>query len=169
LAVQTRRDTPPPEFAGLSATYSPKDNKLRLYSLHHLPRNVYERVRAAGFSFAPKEDLLGAPMWTPVREDFLLALCGEIGDEDTSLVDCAKQPVDRFEDYSASRDADSKAAHSAASVIADGIPFGARHGIQTLISYKSWASELSEERCEIPLNFWPEFSALKGQGQKTQG
>ena len=34
------------------ATYSPEDNKLRIYPAFHLPRDVYERVRNAGFIWA---------------------------------------------------------------------------------------------------------------------
>lgn len=81
---------------GLSATYSPDDNKLRLYSMSRLDRETYERVKAAGFSWAPKQGFFVAPMWTPGRADLLLALCGEIGDEDTTLVERAEDRADRF-------------------------------------------------------------------------
>lgn len=47
-----------------TATYSPEDNKLRLYCLHRLPKELYDRVRGAGFIWAPKQDLFVAPMWT---------------------------------------------------------------------------------------------------------
>ena len=66
----------------MTATYSPEDNKLRLYSTSRLDPETYQRVRAAGFIWAPKQDLFVAPMWTPDREDVLLELCGEIGDEE---------------------------------------------------------------------------------------
>ena len=48
-----------------TATYSPEDNKLRLYATTRLPREVYDRVRAAGFIWAPKQGLFVAPVWTP--------------------------------------------------------------------------------------------------------
>ncbi|WP_371765530.1 DUF3560 domain-containing protein [Massilia sp.] len=108
----------------LTATYSPEDNKLRLYASAKLDDDTYQRVKAAGFSWAPKQGLFYAPMWTPVREDLLLELCGEIGDEDTSLVDRAEERAERFGDYSSSRAGDAQRAHSAAAAIADGIPFG---------------------------------------------
>jgi hypothetical protein len=38
-------------------------------------------------------------MWTPEREDLLIELCGEIADEDTSLVERAEERADRFVDY----------------------------------------------------------------------
>jgi hypothetical protein len=107
-----------------TATYSPDDNKLRLYASSRLPKELYERVRAAGFIWAPKQDLFVAPMWTTDREDLLIELCGEIGDEDTSLVDRAEQRADRFEVYSDKRAADADRARDAVSAIADNIPFG---------------------------------------------
>ncbi|MCZ2134617.1 MAG: DUF3560 domain-containing protein [Burkholderiales bacterium] len=107
-----------------SATYSPDDNKLRLYSSARLPDDVYRRVAAAGFIWAPKQELFVAPAWTPQREDLLLELCGEIGDEDTSLLDRAEQRADRFEGYSERREADAGRAQSAVAAIADNIPLG---------------------------------------------
>jgi hypothetical protein len=86
-----------------TATYSPEDNKLRMYPACRLDSETYARVRAAGFKWAPKQELFVTPMWTPSREDLLIELCGEIGDEDTSLVERAEQRADRFEDYSDAR------------------------------------------------------------------
>jgi hypothetical protein len=108
----------------ITATYSPDDNKLRLYSTSRLDAETYARVRNAGFIYAPKQGLFVAPMWTPAREDLLLELCGEIGDEDTSLVDRAEQRAERFEDYSERRSDDADRAHKAVSSIVEHIPFG---------------------------------------------
>ena len=83
----------------MTATYSPEDNKLRLSSTSRLPRDTYDRVKAAGFSWAPKQELFVAPMWPPEREDLLTELAGEVGDEDTLLVDRAQERAERFEDY----------------------------------------------------------------------
>lgn len=102
----------------LSATYDPADNKLRLRSLHRLDEDTYRRVRAAGFIFAPKQDLFVAPSWTPEREDLLLDLCGEVGDEDTSLVERAEERADRFEAYSEKRGAEADGARAAVDAIA---------------------------------------------------
>lgn len=107
-----------------TATYSPEDNKLRLYASTRLDAETYARVKAAGFIWAPKQDLFVAPMWTPARADLLQELAGEIGDEDTSLVDRAEQRAERFEDYSDKRMADAEAARDAVAAIADGIPMG---------------------------------------------
>lgn len=107
-----------------TATYSPEDNKLRLYPAHRLDKDEYERVKAAGFAWAPKQQLFVAGRWTPEREDLLIEMCGEIGDEDTSLVDRAQARAERFEDYADSRKADAEQARAAVARIADGIPFG---------------------------------------------
>jgi hypothetical protein len=108
----------------LSATYSPDDNKLRLYASSRLDADTYARVKAAGFKWAPRQKLFVAPMWTPEREDVLLALCGEIGDEDTSLVERAEERAERFTEYQEHRLEDAQRTHDAVARIADHIPFG---------------------------------------------
>jgi hypothetical protein len=112
------------EYSGMTATYDPADNKLRLYSVSRLPKELYTRVRAAGFIWAPKQELFVAPMWTPSRADLMLELCGEIGDEDTSLVERQEQRADRFSEYSQARAKDADNAHKAVQAICDGIPLG---------------------------------------------
>ncbi len=107
-----------------TATYSPEDNKLRLYTSTRLDAETYARVKAAGFSYAPKQELFFTPMWTPQREDLLLELCGEIGDEDTSLVERAEQRSERFSEYSDKRAEDADRAHQTVNRITDGIPLG---------------------------------------------
>jgi methylase of polypeptide subunit release factors len=112
-----------PETIG-TATYSPEDNKIRIYPLHRLPADVYQRVKTAGFAWAPKQELFVAPMWTPMREDLARELCGEIGDEDTSLVDRAEAKAERLENLSERRLQEAHQARAAVDRIADGIPFG---------------------------------------------
>lgn len=82
-----------------TATYSPEDNKLRLYPAHRLDAEDYAKVKAAGFKWAPKQELFVAPKWTPEREDLLLEMCGEIGDEDYSPEERAADRAERFSDY----------------------------------------------------------------------
>jgi hypothetical protein len=105
-------------------TYDPADNKLRLSSDARLGKETYQRLKDAGFKWAPRQEIFVAPMWTPDREDLALELCGEIGDEDTSLVDRAEERAERFEDYSEKRDADAVRARDAVEAITDGIPLG---------------------------------------------
>jgi hypothetical protein len=107
-----------------TATYSPDDNKLRLYPFARLDAETYDRVRTAGFKWAPKQKLFVAPAWTPARDDLLTALCGAVDDDDTSLVRRAEERADRFEGYEGARARDAKAARDVVSHIADGIPLG---------------------------------------------
>ena len=107
-----------------TATYSPEDNKLRLYASSRLDAETYARVKADGFRWAPKQDLFVAPMWTPGREDLLIELADEIDDEDKSLVERQEERAERFEEYSEKRAADAERARKTVDAIADGIPFG---------------------------------------------
>ncbi len=43
------------------ATYSPDDNKLRLYAASRLDPETYKKVHDAGFRWAPKQALFVAP------------------------------------------------------------------------------------------------------------
>ena len=77
------------------ATYSPDDNKLRLYAVSRLDPETYKKVHDAGFRWAPEQALFVAPAWTPGREDVLLSLAGEIEDEDSTLAE--RQALDEVE------------------------------------------------------------------------
>jgi len=81
------------------ATYSPEDNKLRLYAATRLDKDTFTRVKAAGLRWAPKQELFVAPSWSPDREDLLLEMCGDIGDENYSLEDRAADRAERFGGY----------------------------------------------------------------------
>ncbi|WP_261642995.1 DUF3560 domain-containing protein [Erwinia mallotivora] len=128
--MNTQNDISTPSQSALTdaqrytATYSPDDNKLRLYALHRLDDEIYKRVNAAGFKWAPKQKLFVAPMWTPAREDLLTELAGEIGDEDQSLFSRQEERAERFEDYSDKRAADSAQALDAVERITSAIPLG---------------------------------------------
>ncbi len=111
------------DYDDFTATYSPEDNKLRLYAVDRLSEDLYKQSREAGFRWAPKQELFYAH-WSPVAEDFILMLAGEVGDEDTSLADRAAQRAERFEGYQGSRLKDAQSAHDGAKAIADNIPFG---------------------------------------------
>ena len=104
---------------GIRATYSPEDNKLRLYPDTKLPRELYDRVRAAGFTWAAKQELFVAPAWTPQREDLAVELAGEVEDEDTSLVDRAGERADRFDGYGDNRRAEAHAVKATVDAIAE--------------------------------------------------
>lgn len=108
----------------MTATYSPDDNKLRLYASSRLDKELYQRVRDAGFKWAPKQELFVAPMWTPGREDLLTELCGDIDDEDKSLTERAEERADRFEDYSDSRARDAATARAGVEQVSKRFEFG---------------------------------------------
>jgi len=107
-----------------TATYSPEDNKIRITPAYRLDAEEYARVKAAGYIWAPRQKIFVAPMWTPGREDLALEMCGEIGDEDTSLVDRAEERAERFVDYSHKRAEDAERAHKAVAAITEHIPMG---------------------------------------------
>lgn len=107
-----------------TATYSPEDNKLRMYPFARLDAGTYERMKEAGFKWAPRQELFVAPMWTPGRADLLEELCGEIEDEDRSLMERAEERADRFEDYSERRGAEADAARRQVEAITEHIPLG---------------------------------------------
>lgn len=107
----------------MNATYSPDDNKLRLYPETRLDDATYQRVKDAGFKWAPKQGLFFAS-WHPRAEDLLLELCGDVDDDDKSLTDRAEERAERFEGYSDNRKSDADAARKAVSAIADNIPLG---------------------------------------------
>jgi hypothetical protein len=109
--------------SGYTATYSPDDNKLRLYAASRLPADVYARVTDAGFRRAPRQDLFFAT-WSPGAEDLALELAGVIDDEDTSLVERAATRAERFEGYSERRLAEAERAREAVTAIAEHIPLG---------------------------------------------
>lgn len=87
----------------ITATYSPEDNKLRLYPSRRLDAETFERVKAAGFKWAPRQELFVAPKWTPGREDLALELAGEIEAEEMTLAERAAMKAERLDELAAKR------------------------------------------------------------------
>ncbi|MCT4709198.1 DUF3560 domain-containing protein [Enterobacteriaceae bacterium H11S18] len=106
------------------ATYSPDDNKLRLYALHRFDAETYATLRKAGFIWAPKQELFVAPAWTPGREDLLVSFAGDIEDEDSTLFDRQEERAERFSVYRDKRAAESDQALTAVDALASAIPLG---------------------------------------------
>lgn len=113
-----------PDAYDHDATYSPDDNKLRIYPAYRFDSEDYQRITKAGYIWAPKQELFVAPMWTPGREDIALEFCGFIDDEDKTLMDRAEDRAERFEEYSENRAAESHAASAGVDAITKHIPFG---------------------------------------------
>jgi hypothetical protein len=107
-----------------TATYSCQDNKLRLYTIGRLSPEEYAKVKAAGFSWAPKQELFVAPAWSPQREDVLLELCDEIEDESMTTEERAAARSERFDQYAEHREKDAAQAEAAVHAITEGIPLG---------------------------------------------
>lgn len=82
-----------------TATYSPDDNKIRIYPACRLDADEYATVKAAGYKWAPNQQLFVAPMWTPERERVAIELAGEITDDDSSLSARAEERSERFDGY----------------------------------------------------------------------
>ena len=91
-----------PEQQG-TATYCPEDDKIRLY-IGRVPRDEYERLRAAGFTALHKQRDAGGgdfvATWTPSREDMALEYSGGIlEDEDAGPQERAADRAERFSGY----------------------------------------------------------------------
>jgi hypothetical protein len=88
-------------FSG-SATYSPEDNKLRLY-IGRVPRDEYLKLRADGWVALHKQRETGggdfAATWTPSRRDTALKYAGIIDDEDMGPEERAADRAERFGGY----------------------------------------------------------------------
>ena len=104
------------------ATYDPQDDKLRIYS-GFVDEALYNALLEAGYRRAPKQECFFAT-WSPRREDVALALCGEIEDEDGSLLDRAEERAGRFSDYSGNAAKRSDAAYNASHEATKHIPMG---------------------------------------------
>lgn len=107
-----------------SATYSPEDNKLRLYPFSRLDAETYERVKASGFKWAPKQELFVAPKWTCGREDLALELAGEIEPEEMTLAERAQMKADRLDGIAERRAAQASAFSRAARDISERFAMG---------------------------------------------
>lgn len=84
-----------------TVSYCPEDDKIRLY-VGRVPRDEYERLRAAGFVSTPKQDCDFVAVWTPDREDIAREYLDDdedIGDEDYSPEERAADKSERFEGY----------------------------------------------------------------------
>jgi hypothetical protein len=84
-----------------TATYSPEDNKLRLY-VGRVPREEYLALKAQGWTSTPKQGCDFVATWTPEREDMALSYLEEgedIGDEDYSPEERAADKAERLAGY----------------------------------------------------------------------
>jgi hypothetical protein len=91
------------------ATYSPEDNKLRLY-IGRVPRPEYEALRAEGWKALHKQREAGGgdfvATWTPARRDTALDYAAVIEDEDMGPAERAADRAERFAGYREKRTAE---------------------------------------------------------------
>ena len=121
--ISQKTEQTEPQYKG-TATYSPEDNKLRFYPFARLSPEDYAKIKEAGFIWAPRQNFFVTPMWTPGRADLMEAWTGEIGDEDSTLMQRAEERAERFENYSENRGREANAAHATVDQIMSGIPLG---------------------------------------------
>lgn len=96
-------------MATYTATYSAEDNKLRLYASGRLDAETFEKVKAAGFKWAPVQKLFVAPAWSPAREDLCLALAGDIEPEGVTMAERAAMKAERLDALAEKRRRDANA------------------------------------------------------------
>ncbi len=127
-AVITEPEAPEaPEQDYYTATYSPQDNKLRLYTSSpsiYLDPEIYKEARKLGFIRAPKQGFFVALKWTPAREDWLLKLAGYIEDEDSTTEERAADRAARFRYYSEKRGNEAESALAAVQDLTANLPLG---------------------------------------------
>jgi hypothetical protein len=104
------------------ATYSVEDDKIRIYSGRVEPE-LWERLKAARYQRAYKQECFYAK-WSPATHDLAVELCGDIGDEDSTLEDRADKRAKRYGAYSENAQVRSDDAYARVKGITDNIPFG---------------------------------------------
>lgn len=90
-----------PKARASTVTYSPEDNKLRLY-VGRVPRDEYEALRKGGWTSTPKQSCDFVATWTPAREDQAREYLDDgedIGDEDYSPEERSADRAERFGGY----------------------------------------------------------------------
>lgn len=107
-----------------TATYSPEDNKIRLYASARLDAETYQRVKQAGFVWAPKQELFVAPKWTPAREDLALELAGDIEPEEMTLAERAALKAERLDNLAHKRRGEAEALNRHASELSEAFYMG---------------------------------------------
>lgn len=108
----------------ITATYSPEDNKIRLYPSVRLDDETFQRVKDAGFKWAPKQELFVAPKWSCRREDLVLELAGEIEPEEMTVAERAQAKAARLDALADKRAAESSAYSRAADELSRAFEFG---------------------------------------------
>lgn len=131
------------------ATYSPEDNKLRIYPINRLDTDLYNELKELGFGWAPKQELFVKPSWSPQAEDLCIRLAGTIEPEDTTMAERAEAKAERLKALAEKR-ADQARGFSAA---ANSMEYGDQpilmgHHSQRKMQKAQEAQERNEERAK---------------------
>jgi hypothetical protein len=125
--VRDNYKEPLPKIVHYHMTVDPKpDNDYHVISSLTSPseeRGLYDALREHGFNRAPKQGCFYGT-WSPLHEDIALALCDEIQEEDSTLLQRAEDRNYRFATYSGNAGRRSQQANAAAKAITDFIPLG---------------------------------------------
>lgn len=129
------------------ATYSPEDNKLRIYPLCRLDKDLYDELRAQGFIWAPKQDLFVKPSWSPQAEDLCVRLAGSIEPEESTMVERAEAKAERLKALAEKRADQARGFNAAANNMNFGDqPILAGHHSQRKMEKGQREQERNEER-----------------------
>lgn len=91
------------------ASYSPQDDKLRLFFGYRIPRDQWDALRAEGWTWTMKQESDMVAPWTPEREDTALRLAGTIDDEDEPREARSADRAERFAGYCEKREGEAEA------------------------------------------------------------
>lgn len=105
------------------ATYNIQDDKIRIYPAARLDEETYQRVKTAGYLWAPGQQCF-YNTWTPLREDIAMELAGEIDDDSLSAEERAADRAERYEQHAQNAQERGDNAGELAHKLADVIPFG---------------------------------------------
>lgn len=98
----------------MHATYSPEDDKIRLYfDGVRIPRDEWDRLKSAGFSWTMKQASDMVAHWSPNREDLALEYADTIEDEDQPVAERAVERAERFTGYLDKREGEAQEAADA--------------------------------------------------------
>ena len=146
-----------------NATYSPEDNKLRLYveGNERLEPELYAEVRAAGFIYAPVQKLFVTPRWTPTREDLCARLAGEIYAEESTMAERAIAKAARLDNLAIKNagkaDAFADAAHRIADRMVTGQPILSGHHSERRArkdADRMKAAQAQAAKCADSVRYW---------------
>lgn len=95
-----------------TATYSAEDNSIRIYfpeGESRLGDELWELFKDHGYRLAPMLGCYQVKRWTPAREDFAMAVAGDIEAEEQTMAERAEIKAQRLAGYRANRIKDANA------------------------------------------------------------